>query len=83
MPPVELVELSTPSRPRIVHENIKSISAGFVFLPVQQPLQDFLAKLDRTSTLITVRDDGTPWPSEKEMQTCVSHYIYAIWNGMA
>jgi hypothetical protein len=45
-----------------------------VFLPAQQPLQDFLAKL-RTSTLIAVRDDGTPWPSEKEMQTRVSHYL--------
>jgi integrase len=46
-----------------------------VFLPAQQPLQDFLAKLDRTSTLIAVRDDGTPWPSEKEMQTRVSHFL--------
>jgi integrase len=46
-----------------------------VFIPAQRELQDFLAKLDRTSTLIAVRDDGTPWPSEKEMQTRVSHYL--------
>jgi len=46
-----------------------------VCLPAQQPLQDFIAKLDRTSTLIAVRDDGTPWPSEKEMQTRVSHFL--------
>jgi integrase len=26
-------------------------------------------------TLIAVRDDGTPWPSEMEMQTRVSHYL--------
>jgi integrase len=46
-----------------------------VFLPAALELQDFLSKLDRTSTLIAVRDDGTPWPSEKEMQTRVSHYL--------
>ena len=25
--------------------------------------------------MIAVRDDGTPWESEKEMQTRVSHYL--------
>jgi hypothetical protein len=47
------------------------------FLPAMQELQDFLASLsqDRSSTLIAVRDDGTPWPSEKEMQTRVSHFL--------
>jgi hypothetical protein len=40
-----------------------------------QELQDFLAGLSRSSTLIAVRDDGTPWPSEKEMQTRVNHYL--------
>jgi integrase len=38
-------------------------------------LQDFLGALTRSSTMIAVRDDGTPWESEKEMQTRVSHYL--------
>jgi integrase len=46
-----------------------------VFVPAMRELQGFLAKLDRTSTLIAVRDDGTPWQSEKEMQTRVSHFL--------
>jgi hypothetical protein len=46
-----------------------------LYLPAMQELQDFLASLSRSSTLIAVRDDGTPWPSEKEMQTRVSHYL--------
>jgi hypothetical protein len=46
-----------------------------LYLPAMQELQDFLAGLSRSSTLIAVRDDGTPWPSEKEMQTRVSHYL--------
>ena len=46
-----------------------------LYLPAMQELQDFLAGLSRSSTLIAVRDDGTPWLSEKEMQTRVSHYL--------
>ena len=46
-----------------------------LYLPAMQELQDFLAGLSRSSTLIAVRGDGTPWPSEKEMQTRVSHYL--------
>jgi hypothetical protein len=48
------------------------------FLPATQELQTFLAGLSRSSTLIAVRDDGTPWPSEKEMQTRVSHYLRGL-----
>ena len=48
-------------------------SVGSIFLPAMNELQTFLASLNRSSTLIAVRDDGTPWPSEKEMQTRVSH----------
>jgi hypothetical protein len=44
-------------------------------LLAMQELQDFLAGLSRSSTLIAVRDDGTPWLSEKEMQTRVRHYL--------
>jgi integrase len=46
-----------------------------LFLPAMHELQTFLSDLSRSSTLIAVRDDGTPWPSEKEMQTRVSHYL--------
>jgi integrase len=46
-----------------------------LYLPALPELQTFLAGLGRSSTLIAVRDDGTPWPSEKEMQTAVSHYL--------
>jgi hypothetical protein len=46
-----------------------------LYLPAMRELQDFLAGLKRSSTLIAVRDDGTPWPSEKEMQTRVSHFL--------
>jgi hypothetical protein len=40
-----------------------------------QELQDFLAGLTRSSTLIAVRDGGAPWANETEMQTRVSHYL--------
>jgi hypothetical protein len=46
-----------------------------LYLPAMQELQDFFAGLTRSSTLIAVRDDGTPWASEKDMQTRVSHYL--------
>jgi integrase len=45
------------------------------FLPVLPELQQYLAGLARASTLIAVRDDGTPWPSEKDLQTRVSHWL--------
>lgn len=46
-----------------------------VYSPAMQELQDFLAGLTRSSPLIAVRDDGTVWASEKEMQTRVSHFL--------
>ena len=46
-----------------------------LYLPAMRELQTFLSGLGRSSTLIAVRDDGTPWASEKEMQTRVSHYL--------
>jgi hypothetical protein len=48
-----------------------------VFLPVMQEMQDFLAELTvrRADGVIAVRDDGSLWPSEKEMQTRVSHWL--------
>lgn len=46
-----------------------------VYSPAMQELQEFLAGLTRASPLIAVRDDGTVWVSEKEMQTRVSHYL--------
>jgi site-specific recombinase XerD len=48
-----------------------------VFLPVMKELQDFIAelKVKRADGLIAVRDDGSPWESEKDMQTRVSHWL--------
>jgi hypothetical protein len=45
------------------------------FVPTTPELQDFLTGLTRSSTLIAVRDDGTPWANEKDMQTRVSHFL--------
>ena len=49
----------------------------FVNLPALPELQAFMGelKVKRTDGLIAVRDDGTVWPSEKEMQTRVSHWL--------
>jgi hypothetical protein len=46
-------------------------------LPVMPELQRFLAsrKVRSADGLIAIRDDGAPWPSEKEMQTRVSHWL--------
>lgn len=48
-----------------------------VFLPVMKDLQDFMAelKVQRADGLIAVRDNGSPWESEVEMQTRVSHWL--------
>jgi integrase len=48
-----------------------------VLLPVMQEYQEFLATLmvQRADGLIAVRDNGSEWPSEKEMQTKVSHWL--------
>ncbi|WP_024507170.1 site-specific integrase [Bradyrhizobium sp. ARR65] len=49
----------------------------YVLLPVLLELQNFLAelKVQRADGVIAVRDDGSLWPSEKEMQTRVSHWL--------
>lgn len=46
-----------------------------VYSPAMSELQEFLAGLSRSSPLIAIRDDGTAWASEKEMQTRVSHFL--------
>jgi len=48
-----------------------------MLLPVIKELQDFMAelKIQRADGLIAVRDDGSSWESEKEMQTRVSHWL--------
>jgi integrase len=48
-----------------------------VLLPVMPEYQTFLAELtvQRADGLIAVRDDGSTWASEKEMQTRVSHWL--------
>jgi len=46
-------------------------------IPVMVELQAFLAerKVRSADGLIAIRDDGTPWASEKDMQTRVSHWL--------
>ena len=46
-------------------------------LPVMTELQTFLAdrKVRSADGLIAIRDDGSAWASEKEMQTRVSHWL--------
>jgi integrase len=58
--------------PRKNRKKVKSI-----LLPVTPELQAFLAdlKVQRADGLIAVRDNGSEWPSEKEMQTRVSHWL--------
>jgi site-specific recombinase XerC len=58
--------------PRKNRRKVKS-----VFLPVMMEYQTFLAelKVQRADGLIAARDDGAAWPSEKEMQTRVSHWL--------
>jgi hypothetical protein len=58
--------------PRKNRKKVKS-----VFLPAMQEMQDFLAELTvrRADGVTAVRDDGSLWPSEKEMQTRVSHWL--------
>jgi hypothetical protein len=48
-----------------------------VFLPVMPEYLEFIAelKVQRADGLIAVRDDGSTWESEKEMQTRVSHWL--------
>ena len=48
-----------------------------VFLPVMPEYLRFMAdlKVQRADGLLAVRDDGSPWASEKEMQTRVSHWL--------
>jgi hypothetical protein len=46
------------------------------YVPTTKELQAFLAALPVAhQTLIAVRDDGTAWDCEKDMQTRVSHYL--------
>jgi hypothetical protein len=48
------------------------------WLPASQDLQDYLDALDKTSTFIATRPDGTPWETEKQMQTAVSNWLKAL-----
>lgn len=49
-----------------------------VWIPVVPVLQSYLDGLDRSSLNIAIRDNGTIWPSEKHMQTEVSHFLRSI-----
>jgi integrase len=51
----------------------KNSERGFV--PALPEMQNFLAGLKRGSTRIAIRDDGTTWENEVDMQTRVSHFL--------
>lgn len=44
-------------------------------IPVVDELAAHLDALDRTALEICTRADGTPWESEKQLQSAVSHYL--------
>jgi hypothetical protein len=48
------------------------------WVPAAPELQAYLDGLDRTALQIAARNDGTPWESEKHMQTAVSHFLRGI-----
>jgi hypothetical protein len=58
--------------PRKNRKKVRSIR-----LPVMPELQAFIAdlKVQRADGLIAIRNDGSAWPSEKGMQTRVSHWL--------
>jgi len=45
------------------------------WIPATSELQTYLDGLDKTALEICTRQDGTPWESEVQMQTAVSHYL--------
>lgn len=46
-----------------------------VMVPASEELQAHLASLTKSALEICTRQDGTPWESEKQMQTAVSHFL--------
>lgn len=53
------------------------------WVPADPELQAYLDGLDRTALNIATRNDGTPWDSEKQMQTAVSHFLRGIEDSSA
>lgn len=49
-----------------------------VWVPASIELQDYMAKLDKTSVNIATRAKGTPWENEVQMQTEVSHFLRGL-----
>lgn len=45
------------------------------WIPTVSELRSYLDKLDRTSLNVATRADGTPWETEVQMQTAVSHFL--------
>jgi integrase len=48
------------------------------WLPAAPDLQEFLDKLDRTSTFIATKHDGTPWRDQEQMRKQFSNFISAL-----
>ncbi|QHG70207.1 tyrosine-type recombinase/integrase [Ensifer adhaerens] len=56
-------------------QKVANKNKELVMVPAVVELQDHLDGLDRTALEICTRQDGTPWESEVQMQTAVSHYL--------
>lgn len=56
-------------------QKVANKNKELVMVPAVEELQDYLDKLGRTALEICTRQDGTPWESEVQMQTAVSHYL--------
>lgn len=56
-------------------QKVANKNKELVMVPAVVELQDHLDALDRTALEICTRQDGTPWESEVQMQTAVSHYL--------
>lgn len=54
---------------------VTSKNKELVWIPATDELQAYLEKVERTALEICTRQDGTPWESEVQMQTTVSHYL--------
>lgn len=49
-----------------------------LWVPAAVELQEHLAGVDKTATLISTRQNGATWDNEVQMQTDVSHFLRAL-----
>ena len=48
------------------------------WLPASRELQEFLDGLERSSTYISVKHNGTPWRDEEQLQKAASNFLKAL-----